>query len=33
MADILEYDAADAEARFAELLDQIERGRIVPHHS
>jgi len=29
MADILEYDAADAEARFDELLDQIERGRMV----
>ena len=29
MADILEYDAADAEARFDELLDQIERGRTV----
>jgi prevent-host-death family protein len=29
MADILEYDAADAEPRFAELLDQIERGRMV----
>ena len=29
MADILEYDAADAEARFDELIDQIERGRMV----
>ncbi len=29
MADILEYDAADAEARFDKLLDQIERGRMV----
>jgi antitoxin (DNA-binding transcriptional repressor) of toxin-antitoxin stability system len=29
MADILEYDAAEAEARFDELMDQIERGRMV----
>jgi prevent-host-death family protein len=29
MADILEYDAADAEARFGELLHQIERRRMV----
>ena len=29
MADILEYDAADAEARFGELLHQIGRGRMV----
>jgi antitoxin (DNA-binding transcriptional repressor) of toxin-antitoxin stability system len=29
MADILEYDAADTEPRFAELLDQIERSRMV----
>jgi prevent-host-death family protein len=29
MADTLECDAADAEARFGELLDQIERGRMV----
>jgi antitoxin (DNA-binding transcriptional repressor) of toxin-antitoxin stability system len=29
MADILEYDAAATEARFDELLDQIERGCMV----
>ena len=33
MADILEYDAADAAARFDELLDQIERGPQGPHHA
>ena len=29
MSDILELQASDAEAKFAELLDQVERGRIV----
>jgi prevent-host-death family protein len=29
MANILEFDAADAEARFDELLGQVERGRTV----
>jgi prevent-host-death family protein len=29
MPDILEYQAADAKARFAELLDQVENGRTV----
>jgi len=29
MADVLEYEASDAEAKFAELLDQVERGRTV----
>jgi prevent-host-death family protein len=29
MADILEYQASEAKAKFAELLDEVERGRIV----
>jgi prevent-host-death family protein len=29
MSDILEYQAADAKARFAELLDQVENGRTI----
>jgi prevent-host-death family protein len=29
MADVLEYQASDAKAKFAELLDQVERGRTV----
>jgi prevent-host-death family protein len=29
MADILEFEIADAEARFAELLDQVEQGPMV----
>ena len=29
MADILEYQASDAKAKFAELLDEVERGRTV----
>jgi prevent-host-death family protein len=29
MADVLEYQASDAEAKFAELLDQVELGRTV----
>jgi prevent-host-death family protein len=29
MADVLEYQASDAEANFAGLLDQVERGRTV----
>jgi prevent-host-death family protein len=29
MADILELQASDAKAKFAELLDQVERGRTV----
>jgi prevent-host-death family protein len=29
MADILGYQASDAEAKFSELLDQVERGRTV----
>ena len=29
MSDILEYQAADAKAKFAELLNEVERGRTV----
>jgi prevent-host-death family protein len=29
MEDILELQASDAKARFAEILDQVEHGRIV----
>lgn len=29
MTDILEYQASEAKARFAELLDQVEHGRTV----
>jgi len=29
MADVLEYQASDAKARFAELLDQVERGKTI----
>jgi len=29
MSDIVEYQAADAEAKFAELLNEVERGRTV----
>ena len=29
MADILEYQASDAKAKWAELLDEVERGRTV----
>ena len=29
MTDILEYQASEAKARFAELLDQVEDGRTV----
>jgi prevent-host-death family protein len=34
MADILEYQDSDAKAKWAELLDEVERGRtvrITPH--
>ena len=29
MTEILEYQASDAKSKFAELLDQVERGRTV----
>jgi prevent-host-death family protein len=29
MTDILEYEASDAKAKWAELLDEVERGRTV----
>jgi prevent-host-death family protein len=29
MADVLEYQASEAKAKWAELLDQVERGRTV----
>src|SRR5271155_2497825 len=29
MADILEYQASEAKAKWAELLDEVERGRTV----
>jgi prevent-host-death family protein len=29
MADILEYQDSDAKAKWAELLDEVERGRTV----
>ena len=29
MSDILEYQAVDAKAKFAELLNEVERGRTV----
>ncbi|HEY1452683.1 MAG TPA: type II toxin-antitoxin system prevent-host-death family antitoxin [Roseiarcus sp.] len=29
MTDILEYQASDAKAKWAELLDEVERGRTV----
>ena len=29
MTDILEYQASEAKARWAELLDEVERGRTV----
>jgi prevent-host-death family protein len=29
MVDILEYQASDAKAKWAELLDEVERGRTV----
>jgi prevent-host-death family protein len=29
MADILEYQASEAKARFAELLDQVEHGQTI----
>jgi prevent-host-death family protein len=29
MADILEYQASEAKAKFAELLNEVERGRTV----
>lgn len=29
MPDILEYQASDAKAKWAELLDEVERGRTV----
>jgi prevent-host-death family protein len=29
MVDVLEYQAADAKARFAELLDQVEQGQTI----
>jgi len=29
MADILEYQASDAKAKWAELLDEVEHGRVV----
>ena len=29
MADILEYQASDAKAKWAELLNEVERGRTV----
>ena len=32
MADILEYQASDAQAKWEELLDEVERGRTVRYH-
>jgi prevent-host-death family protein len=34
MADLLEYQASDAKAKWAQLLDEVERGRTVriPRH-
>ena len=29
MADVLEYQASDAKAKWAELLDEVERGRTI----
>ena len=29
MADVLEYQAYEAKAKWAELLDEVERGRTV----
>jgi prevent-host-death family protein len=29
MADILEYQASEAKAKWAELLDEVERGRTI----
>jgi prevent-host-death family protein len=29
MADILDFQASDAKAKFSELLDQVERGRTI----
>ena len=29
MADLLEYQASEAKAKWAELLDEVERGRTV----
>ena len=29
MAEILEYQASDAKAKWAELLDEVERGRTI----
>jgi prevent-host-death family protein len=29
MADVLEYQASEAKAKWAELLDEVERGRTV----
>jgi prevent-host-death family protein len=29
MPDVLEYQASDAKAKWAELLDEVERGRTV----
>jgi prevent-host-death family protein len=29
MADLLEYQASDAKAKWAEVLDEVERGRTV----
>jgi prevent-host-death family protein len=29
MADVLEYEASEAGAKWAQLLDQVERGRTV----
>jgi hypothetical protein len=32
MADVLEYQASEAKAKWAELLDEVERGPRDPHH-
>jgi prevent-host-death family protein len=29
MVNVLEYQAADAKARFAQLLDEVERGKTI----
>jgi prevent-host-death family protein len=29
MADVLEYQASEAKAKWAELLDEVERGRTI----
>ena len=33
MADVLEYQASEAKAKWAELLDEVERGRTIRIHS